>query len=186
MRMLGVIVAATAVVAWEPRAARACSLFEYNDFVLSSGTDTVAPAVAVAGASVWRGDGSCEGTGLIGLEVSGIDDQTPASQLGYLVRIVRSDGAMFPGLPTTPFNQFNNLSLHFNDHGQPIDVSLQVSAVDRNGNISAPVTVDVVDPGGDSAGCAVGGGASAGWLAVLALVTCAAPGTRSARRRPRP
>lgn len=174
MKALAAVAAAAALVAVVPRPARACSLFGYDPMFLSAGSDTVAPTLSVGPATVWRGDGSCAGTGLVQVEVTATDDQTPANVIGYQVLVTRGD-VRFPGLPATPFTQLSgDLSLHFNDTGQALDLTLQVRAVDRNGNLSAPVDVDVRDvPPGDEGGCAVGGsgvGAGAGWLAALALV----------------
>lgn len=163
-------VAAAALVAVAPRPARACSLFGYDPVFLSAGSDTVAPTLTVGRATVWRGDGSCAGTGLVQVEVAATDDQTPADQIGYQVLVTRGE-VRFPGLPATPFTQGSgDLALHFNDTGQALDLTLQVRAVDRNGNLSAPVDVDVRDVPPDEGGCAVGGGGAAGWLAALALV----------------
>lgn len=172
------LAAALAFVGSEPRTARACTPIESREVVLTPSADTVAPTLAVLDASVARGDGTCEGSGAVALELATSDDQTAPAEMAYQVTVVRSDGARLL-IPTTPFYQpFNQpgraLSLLFADHGQAIDVSLQVSAVDRSGNVSAPVTVDVADSG---AGCSVGGGA--GWLAALAL----APLVRRRRRR---
>ena len=173
-------VAAAALAVAAPRPARACSLFGYEPMNLAAGSDTVAPTLTVGAATVWRGDGSCDGVGLVQLEVGASDDQTAANLIGYQVLVTRGD-VVFPGLPSTPFTQLSgDLALHFNDAGQAIDLTLQVRAVDQNGNLSAPVSVDVVDvPPGDEGGCAVGGGAGAGWLAALAL----APLVRRRRRR---
>lgn len=173
MKALAAVAAVAALAVAAPRPARACSLFGYDPMFLSAGSDTVAPTLSVGPATVWRGDGSCAGTGLVQVEVAATDDQTPANVIGYQVLVTRGD-VRFPGLPATPFTQLSgDLSLHFNDTGQALDLTLQVRAVDRNGNLSEPVSVDVVDaPPGDEGGCAVGGGAGAGvgWLAALALV----------------
>ncbi len=169
MKLLAAVAAAALAVA-APRPARACSLFGYVPMTLGDNGDTVAPTLSVTRATVWRGDGSCEGTGIVTLEVDAADDR---GTVGFLVRVTRPGAVLFPGLPATPFTQMiADPALHFVDEGQPVDLTLEVRAIDLDGNLSAPVSVDVLDvPPGDEGGCAAGGGgAGAAWLAALALV----------------
>lgn len=175
-------VAAVGLAVVAPRPARACSLFGYDEVTFAAGTDTVAPTLTVGHPTVWRGDGTCAGTGLVEIDVTATDDQTDAALIAYQVLVTRG-GEVFPGLPTTPFTQLSgDLSLHFNDRGQALDLTLQVRAVDRAGNLSAPVEVTVIDaPPGDEGGCAVGGGVGGGWLAGLALVPLARRRRRARR-----
>ena len=164
-------VAAVVMAVVAPRPARACSVFGYAPMTLGDSGDTVAPTLRVTGATVWRGDGSCEGTGIVTLEVEAADDR---GTVGFLVRVTRPGAVAFPGLPATPFTQMvTDPALHFIDEGQPVDLTFEVRAVDLDGNLSAPVSVDVLDVPPDEGGCAVGGGTGAGWLAALALLPLA-------------
>lgn len=183
MKALAAALVAVAVAS-APRPARACSLFGYDPVTFTTGSDTVAPTLTVRSATVWRGDGSCAGTGLVEIDVEATDDQTASTAIAYQVLVTRG-GEVFPGLPTTPFTQMlGDLSLHFNDRGQAIDLTLQVRAVDHNGNLSAPVDVDVIDvPPSDEGGCAVGGGAGPGWLVAAAGLALAPLARRRRARR---
>lgn len=177
MRALAAMAIALAAVAAAARPAHACSLFGYSPMTLGDHGDTVAPTLAVRGVTVWRGGGSCAGTGLIEIAVDASDDR---GTVGFQVRAVRGDATALSGLPETPFTQpVSDLSLYFGDAGQALDLTLEVRAVDLDGNLSAPVTVDVIDPSPtDDRGCAVGGAGGSGLLAVVVVA-------RARRRRAR-
>ncbi|MBK9035549.1 MAG: hypothetical protein IPL61_30550 [Myxococcales bacterium] len=170
------------VVVGAPGPARACSPWGTAPLVLDPAyaDDTVAPTLAVTSWSVWRGDGSCEGTGAIEFTLARADDRAPAAQLGTELTLI-SGTWPGPAMPEGPRVQPLNpeLSLYFNDRGQDIDVELELRAVDLNGNRSAPVTVRITDDVG-SGGCAAGGGGGAGGAALLGL---AAIGARRRRAR---
>ncbi|HEY7375107.1 MAG TPA: hypothetical protein VIF57_23295 [Polyangia bacterium] len=159
-----------------PRAdARACSIAGPSPYVVDASlqaTDHVAPtlgSVTVArlqrGASTGGCDGSgtsggtCDGLGSLALAVPASDDVTPATDIGYRFSLV--DGALPPsftillGRPSTAALSDGQIWFSWSDGTDdhpPIDFTLQVVAVDRAGNESAPQTVRVSD---DPGGCAI-------------------------------
>jgi hypothetical protein len=188
---------AAAVFALEVRTADACSLFASEELVLDpSHADDVTPPLGVANvmADVYRGDGTCEGAGIIGFSFTVSDDRTPLDRLGYEVRPIsgfddsfglRAGVWRFPLMPA----EYN---LHFGEHGQDVDVVFDIITVDLNGNRSAPVRVEIQDPAPDSfaGGCSAAGGGDpsrAGALALLLVTALVAirgrsgPGRRGAR-----
>jgi hypothetical protein len=185
--------AAAAVFALEARTADACSLFASEEHVLDpSQADDVTPPRGVANvmADVYRGDGTCEGVGIIGLSFAVGDDRTPLDRLGYDVRPVsgfddsfglRTGVWRFPFLP----GEYN---LHFDEHGQDVDLVFDIITVDLNGNRSAPVRVEIQDQAPDSfdGGCTAAGAdgrSRAGALALLLATALVAFRGRSGRGR---
>jgi hypothetical protein len=163
----------TAVLVATLRAdARACSVRGPSPYVIDTSmqaTDHVAPTLAPPSVtSLQRGTAtggacsrnSCDGMGSLALTIAVSDDVTPATNLGY--RFSLAAGALPPSffilldqpsqVPVSDGKIWFNWDDGTEDHA-PIDFTLQVVAIDRAGNESAPQIVRVTDdPGG---GCAV-------------------------------
>ena len=173
-----VAVASLAAMVAAPTEARACSLVGLTPWVLdpSHADDVSPPTLTVTGWSVWRGEGTCAGTGGIQLDLEATDDRSVTLGL-ELAAIAGAYPASFDP-PSGAFSQgfTTGVALFFIDSGQPIDVTLAVRAVDRNGNRSEPAIVRVTDGGAEDSdgGCAAGGGGRGG----AALLGLAALGAR--------
>jgi hypothetical protein len=155
-----------------PRAdARACSFVGPGPYVVDASmqaTDQVAPTLEpITVARLQRGvktggcmsGSSCDGTGSLVLSGAASDDVTPATDIGYRFSLVA--GALPPSFsilldrPSTVFVSDGELWFNWADGTEdhaPIDFTLQVVAIDRAGNESAPQTVRVSD---DPGGCAI-------------------------------
>jgi hypothetical protein len=169
-RLLSLLVTAVLVAALRADA-RACSVAGPTPYVVDASmqaTDHVAPTLEpLSIASLQRGTAtggacsgsSCDGMGSLALTIAASDDVTPANNLGY--RFSLAAGA----LPASFFILLDQPSqvtvsdgkIWFNwddgteDHA-PIDFTLQMVAIDRAGNRSAPQMVRVTD---DPGGCAI-------------------------------
>jgi hypothetical protein len=186
-RLLSLLVTAVLVAALRADA-RACSVAGPTPYVVDASmqaTDHVAPTLEpLSIASLQRGTAtggacsgsSCDGMGSLALTIAASDDVTPANNLGY--RFSLAAGA----LPASFFILLDQPSqvtvsdgkIWFNwddgteDHA-PIDFTLQMVAIDRAGNRSAPQMVRVTD---DPGGCAVARPHPRGlaWLVAAALL----------------
>jgi len=169
-RALPFLLGAAAVCAARTNA-RACSVAGPSPYVIDASmqaTDHVSPTLQpLSVASLQRGTAtggacsrnSCDGMGSLALTIAVSDDVTPATNLGY--RFSLAAGALPPSfiimLDQPSQVTVSDGKIWFNwddgteDHA-PIDFTLQVVAIDRAGNESAPQTVRVTD---DPGGCAV-------------------------------
>jgi hypothetical protein len=165
------VIASVAGAASIPAPARACSFAGPTPYVVDASmqaTDHVAPTLApLTVTRLQRGQkttgctsvNSCDGFGSLAISVAAADDVTPATGLGYRFTVV---AGTLPPVFSIPLNQPSQVlvsdgQIWFNwddgteDH-QSIDFTLQVVAIDRAGNESAPQTVRVTD---DPGGCAI-------------------------------
>jgi MYXO-CTERM domain-containing protein len=155
-----------------PRAdARACSFAGPGPYVVDASmqaTDHGAPTLGtITVARLRRGaktggcmeGNSCDGIGSLTLAGAASDDVTPATDIGYRFSLVA--GALPPsfsillGQPSTVVVSDGDLWFSWDDGTEdhaPIDFTLQLVAIDRAGNQSAPQTVHVTD---DPGGCAI-------------------------------
>ena len=137
--------------------AGACSLAgngqHYVDAAFAS--DTVAPGAVTASAEIFRheddGDGggcgqyvaSCGSYAVINLQLSATDDAAPADRLGFEITVV-------DGTPPRDFNlpqdwvSGGEVFLYYSiTHRTGYDITLQIRAVDLNGNLGPPTLLNV-------------------------------------------
>lgn len=162
----------------DARPASACSLAtnETHQVDAAHANDTTAPGVVTVTADAQRyfdnsedgcGGGkvaSCGSYGLVTLAVGGTDDATPADQLGYEVTLV--DGTPprdfnVPSMPVRPFagsGGTGDLYLYYSvTEAKGFRVTLQVRAVDLNGNLGPPTLVTVEETDTQAAAPSSGG-----------------------------
>jgi MYXO-CTERM domain-containing protein len=201
MKCLAVLLATAsfAGVVGRPAPARACSFAGPAPYMIDASmqaTDHVAPTLPpLSVARLQRGKAnegcsvdSCAGIGSLAIGGAATDDVTAAEDIGYRFSVV--DGALpmsFAILLDQPSRAtVADGKIWFNwddgataDH-EPINFTLQVVAIDKAGNESAPQTVRVSHDAGD--GCAVAGEGPPrrllAWFVGLALA-----GVLVARRR---
>jgi hypothetical protein len=118
--------------------------------------DTMPPTMSVVSADVWDSiysGGGCDGGGcghpnLVHVAVDATDDRASPDRIGYKLAITRGEAPRGFTLPDTALRAMTYLDGHgelglvFDDDapsGWSFD--LQITAVDLNGNESAPVTV---------------------------------------------
>jgi len=166
-------IAGLAGAAATPTPARACSFAGPTPYVVDpsmQATDQVAPTLPpLSVARLQRGKetegcssvNSCDGIGTLAIAGVATDDVTPATGIGYRFSVVA--GALPPGfsLPAGPTQipiSSDQIWLNWDDgrtnDQESIDFTLQLVAIDRAGNESAPQTLRVTD---DTGGCAVAG-----------------------------
>jgi hypothetical protein len=201
MKRLAVLLAIASFggVVGRPAPARACSLLGPGPYVIDpsmQATDHVAPTLPpLSVARLQRGSASegcshntCEGVGVLAIGGAATDDVTPAEGIGYRFSVVA--GALPPSFlilldqPSRATVSDGKIWLDWGDGAtddqEPIDFTLEVIAIDRAGNESAPQTVRVADDSG--AACAIAGGGPRrppfAWFVGLALT-----GVLVARRR---
>lgn len=187
--------AAFAVVLFASATALACRLAPPAEFeIVADPSDTVPPRMAVAEvADIIRGgqsDGctggrdSCSDVARVVLSLTATDDVSDQSAIGFRVRVV--EGTIGPGAhPVTYVVDVSRAPLIFGwaeTDPESFRAVLEVVAVDRAGNTSAPMLLEVEDGG---LACAAGGGGlrSAWGFAPVALAIAAI--ARRARRRSR-
>lgn len=191
------VIVLAAIVAALRANAHACSVAGPGPYMIDAAmqaTDHVAPTLGpLAIAGLHRGEkttgcmeaNSCDGIGWLTINVAVSDDVTPANGVGYRFSIVA--GTLPPSFsilldqPTQVPASDGALSFSWDDgtdDHQPIDFTLQVTAIDRAGNESAPQTLRVTD---DPGGCAIAGPGS--HARALAWVVAAAFVLRNRSRR---
>lgn len=153
------VAAPTATTVLVPRTAHACSLVSNYEHELDAtyADDATPPGSVTVTADVARlhdsgGCGAvatCGSYGFIELYVDAGDDRTPSDQIGFQVTVV--GGTTPPGWNVHAGNASavrpadpGRLVIYF-DVDAPLDVQLEVRAVDLNGNVGAPATVTVKD-----------------------------------------
>ena len=165
------VIASVAGAASIPAPARACSFAGPTPYVVDAAmqaTDHVAPTLApLTVTRLQRGaktegcmsGSSCDGFGSLAIRAAATDDVTPATGIGYRFTLV--DGTLPPSFsillnqPSQVVVSDGEIWFNWNDgteDHQSIDFTLQVVAIDRAGNESAPQTVRVTD---DPGGCAI-------------------------------
>jgi hypothetical protein len=184
------------LVTLAPTAARACRYPPPARYELRSDpADTTAPTLLRAEeASLRRGqDAGCGGStsdcadiASLTLDLAGTDDRTAAGDLGYRVTVV--EGALPQGALPPDFVVDVSLLPYtirwVERDGPPFHAVLEVRAVDRAGNESAPLRLEVGD--GRFDGCAAAPGARAAWgVLPLALALALTLRRRQAPRRDR-
>lgn len=187
-----VAVSCAALALSSPRQALACSpvdnaLHYIDENEAELDTTSPKPPLSVA-AEVHRKDpengcsytaNSCGDLAAIVIHVEpGLDDRTPEAELGYVFELVDGklpDDRFLPEMPVRP--SYGPLVFHYDDHGQRIDFTVAVRAMDLGGNLSEPVIVEVSDPG--SGGCSAG--AQSGSATMILVILAVLVGLR--RRR---
>lgn len=176
------------------RTASACSVDSpFEPYQLQTSDDELPPTLDAADIGVKRArepggtSSDCSDLGGYRVRVEASDDETAASDLGYL--LTRVEGSLPFALPTVPVidtRRRDDLHVWFTDAGDAFDGVIEVRVVDRAGNQSEPQRVHVAD---DSVGCACAvpgtdlrSSAEAWTLAALAALAGLACGRR--RRAP--
>jgi hypothetical protein len=179
-----------------PRRARACKPLGHTTHVINPAmqamdqTPPTLPAIPppelhfASDDSKGCGDDYCPDVGAIFIPALATDDWTKPGQIGYRLSLVA--GTLAPGL-SLPVDAIepggDRLHLYWDSTtGRPVDLTLQVVAIDLAGNESAPQTVRVAhDPGG---ACAIARGrpsrSATPWLALAAVLIA----VHRSRRRP--
>jgi uncharacterized protein (TIGR03382 family) len=165
---LAIALLAPALLVAVERPVGACSLagnqMHYVDAAFA--TDTVAPSAVTADVTVSRhyddeenvGCGkiaSCGSYGLISLDVTATDNAAPADQLGYEITVVTGRMPRDLNLMEVPARG-PELYLYFSATDRaPFALTLEVRAVDLNGNLGPATLVEIDDPGDpeDGGGC---------------------------------
>jgi hypothetical protein len=153
------VLAATSAQLIAPAPLGACSLATNEDhhLDLAFGSDKTAPGTVTA--SVYDlihhendGDGggcgthvaSCGSFSSLTLDVSAIDDQTPAERIGYRLRVISGDTPRDFNVPMQDVRAFGSqLYLYFAVDDHDFDFELEIRAVDLNGNAGAPTVVAI-------------------------------------------
>ena len=167
--VLSVAALALGAVIAQARPAEACSYPANERYVLdrADASDVTPPQpviVEVSDLKRYRGT-SCDGEVLLRLELTSTDDRTPSDKLGYVVRMKSGNfGQPPPAFGETPLKPLDDGSLIFAVGGSdgPVDMVLELRAVDLHGNLGPPIELHVEEEGG---GCSASGGAGAGALA---------------------
>jgi hypothetical protein len=192
--MRAAVVVGVAVLTLLPtRGADACSRAALTPHTVDSASaDRTPPTLTAAPVSISREakeqagcDGksvqvqhSCGDFGSILLTPTAGDDATSPAEMGFRLRVV--SGSPPPSLFVPPGDTRSLgglIPLHFGDTdpSAPFSFVLSVTAVDRAGNVSAPLPITISHPGEGGGGCAfargLGGGTPlAAGLALLALL----------------
>jgi len=194
-QLLAFSLAVFVCAAW-PATSWACNIKPYPDQFVVDPTLAASlpppPALALAGVIVQRSEHAPPGSGDCG-------------EIGFLtLRFVRADGAIWPAdvgvrltverpllpqpftFPTYPFLTTEGTLLFAggDDPSRPIDIPLQAVAVNAGGVESAPIEVQISEPGRTS-GCAIGGDAGRSGGACLAYLALCALAFARARCRDR-
>jgi hypothetical protein len=194
------VIASAAGAAAAPAPAHACSFAGPVPYAVDSSmqaTDHVAPTLPpLTVAQLHRGEkttgctsvNSCDDIGSLAIAGAATDDVTAANDIGYRFSLV--EGALPPSFsilldqPSQVLVSDGQLWFHWTDGTdghEPISFTLQVTAIDRAGNESAPRTVRVSRDGGD--GCAVAGGGDARLLGYTVAAALLAVRRRHRRTR---
>jgi hypothetical protein len=190
-KLLGVAVAVLAGSAW-PAAAFACQIKPYPDQFLVDATLASAspapPTAALANMSLRRsqhappGNGDCAEIGSLTLQLAQTDGSTWPADVGVRLAVVRGALPQAFEIPSYPLLTTQGV-LYFaggDDPSQPIDFTLQATAVNTGGVESAPIEIRVSEAGHGS-GCAIVG--RAGRPDVVALAGLALCGLALLRAR---
>ena len=195
------VIAGIAGAAATPTPARACSFAGPTPYVVDpsmQATDQVAPTLPpLSVGRLQRGKAmeacsgnSCEGMGALAIAGVATDDVTPETGIGYRFSVVA--GALPPGFrlpegPTQITISDRQIWLNWDDGAtddqESIDFTLQLVAIDRAGNESAPQTLRVTD---DTGGCAVAGQRAPYRGLAFAMVAALLLAARGPRRRRAP
>jgi hypothetical protein len=106
-------------------------------------------------------DSFCPDSGYLTLRVAETDDTTPSGDMGVIVELesgTAPEGLSLPaGAVALGFQGQVNLGWDdgATDDQEPLHFTLRLTAIDKAGNRSSPVSVPVSDPGGDG-GCQIG------------------------------
>jgi MYXO-CTERM domain-containing protein len=122
------------------------------------------------------GGAKCGDATYIGIAALATDDMTAADHIGYRLSLVDGTLPANTTLPTTAIDPFlDQVRVYFPHDTVAFDFTLQVVAIDRAGNESAPQTVRVTDDSGHACAVARGraGRTDLGWAALLALLAVA-------------
>lgn len=155
----------------------ACEVPEEVEFVLYGSPEDVVPPSppVVEEAKIWRGtpprfdprphwgDPGCEWGG-VDLTITVPDDD-----VGYLLEVVegRLPDARELDVPTLTDRPMLWWRDGDDEDQEPVDFVLALTAIDRTGNLSEPVEIEVSDPGSaEGCGCRSGTG-SPSWIWVL-------------------
>lgn len=180
------LVAAVVVVVSAPELAEACSYPWPEEFAVDpahANDATPPPAVTDVVWEVHRSDdggcseSTCGGGGTISIDFVAADDRTPGSRLGIEVRALAGDDehiAIPQGIWT--WVEPGHVFFLFSDENYDIDVTLEITVVDLNGNRSPPVVVHIEDR--VLVGCAASGPRGSHTSAIL-IVLASLFGVRS-------
>jgi hypothetical protein len=170
-RAVFLVIASVAGAASTAAPARACSFLGPTPYEVDTSmqaTDHVAPTLPPLTVTRLRrgaktegcmSANSCDGSGSLAIGSAATDDVTPATGLGYRFMLI---AGTLPRAFSILLNQPSQVvvsdgEIWFNwddgtENHQPIDFTLQVVAIDRAGNESAPQAVRIQD---DPGGCAI-------------------------------
>ena len=171
--------------------ASACRIAPPREFSIADsgpGTSTVATPELLA-VKVTRsryappGNGDCGEWGSVQLKFGLSDAQPWSADLGLRVRVI--DGIFFQGVQPPAFPLVADLGeialLGGDNPDQALNCTLRVTAVDRQGNESAPVDVPISDHAND-AGCAIARGPSYDRGSLFGIIGLCAAALTIARR----
>jgi MYXO-CTERM domain-containing protein len=188
---LAIFVAVAAVVS--PSRARACEPLGTSPHTTDPGMvgiDQTPPILAqpVVG-DINRGDGEgcissskCRAPGIVGLSNLASDDMTAAADIGYRFTVMAGaapPGLWQPGKPVRGNGQGFSLSWD-GGYQDDIDFTIELVAVDKAGNESAPRIVRIQE---DTGGCSVGRRHPAMLTIAVVMLALATAATRRLRRR---
>lgn len=166
------LVIASCLVAALPHLADACTLELplLRVDAAEQAIDHQAPAAPVVrGASIapHPAGGSCADLDVLRVVVEpGLDDRSTAAELGYRLELVSGrlpDGVTLPLEPIRTSDAGGEVRFVWSRAGEPVSITLRVTAVDRAGNQSPPVLISV----DEERGCSVSGRAASPAAALL-------------------
>ncbi len=191
-RAAALVVASTVLAA--AGTALACTIPLPTEFVTSADpSDTTAPLISEAAVFDLKrgsdgqgcsGTSSCGDIAMLALDLAATDDVSPGAEIGFRVRVVEGSlphGAL-PVSYTADVSATRFLITWTETDAESFDAVLEIVAVDRAGNRSAPRLLSV-DGGGLACSATNGGFGAALGFAPLALVLALI--TRRAQRRRR-
>lgn len=177
-RALLVVVVVLGMALAVPRAAHACFEVNYEEHQRDAMIlgDTTPPGAATASARIERIEDQgcasrCGGDDHnVVLSLAATDDLAPPDKLGFRMRVV--EGTAPKPVPTVDVvGGEDSVYLDFGD-AAGFAYTLEIRAVDLNGNVGPPMLLRVVDP--DDGGCVTHRSAGPGALGLVALALAAA------------
>lgn len=156
------------------RPAEACVTVGNPQFTPGEVSETNPPGtVEIVAVKVFRNDepenSSCKDSTLLQIDVAATDNSTPATELGYRLRVVTGTTPL-PGFgDRDPDRLGGRLLVFFSGAYSDLDFELGISAIDRSGNVGPETIVPIFDKAPPE-GCNSGGSWSLlPGLALLAL-----------------
>ena len=172
------VVLLTILAAQQPTIAQACSLEPAREHLIDSTIDDQTPPGDVENVSidVRRGVGpqsdgcdevatSCDDLGTVSIDITApTDDLSGADEIGYVLELASGTLPSGLGLPTEPVRSPIVLSWidGATDEQESVEFSIQITPMDKAGNLGATsAPIRVADPGSDG-GCHQSGNRAAG------------------------